>query len=146
MIQIRPYTLNDWEGICNVHDRSRPLELNDSPDGRNFTPLKDDPESAALQQCRLLVACEGDRIIGFSGSHESYLGWLYTDPEYADQGIGRQLLKESLKYTGPHAWTVTFAENKKARQLYESEGFTIKASFVSDDEGFPCEVFKMSLD
>lgn len=74
MIQIRPYTLNDWEGICKVHDRSRPLELNDSPDGRTYTPLKDDPESAALQQCRLLVACEGDRIIGFSGSHESYLG------------------------------------------------------------------------
>lgn len=146
MIQIRPYTLNDWEGICKVHDRSRPLEHKNTPDGFSYIPLKEDPESVALQQCRLLVACEGDRIIGFSGSHESYLGWLYMDPEYSGRGIARQLLKESLKYTGPHAWTVTFADNKRARRFYEREGFTVKDSFVSDDEGFPCEVFRMSLD
>ena len=146
MIHIRPYTLNDWDGICNVHDRSRPLELDDSAQDRNYTPLKDDPENAALQQCRLLVACEGDKIIGFSGSHESYLGWLYLDPDYTGQGIGRQLLKESLKYTGPHTWTVTLAENKRAQKLYESEGFKVRGSFISDEEGFPCEVFKMSLD
>ena len=146
MIQIRPYTLNDWDGICKVHDRSRPLEHSDTPDGRSFTPLKDDPESSALQQCRLLVACEDDRIIGFSGSHETYLGWLYMDPDYSGRGIAKQLLKESLKYTGPHTWTVTFAENKRALKFYESEGFKVKTSFVSDDDGFPCEVFKLSLD
>lgn len=146
MIQIRPYTLNDWDGICQVHDRSRPLELDGTSDGRTFTPLKEDPESSALHQCRLLVACEGDRIIGFSGSHEEYLGWLYLDPDYSGRGIARLLLKESLKYTGPHAWTVTFAGNKKARAFYESEGFRIRNSFLTDEEGFPCEVYKMSRD
>ena len=146
MIQIRPYTINDWDGICKVHDRSRPLEINGSINGTTFTPLKDDPESAALQQCRLLVACEGDRIVGFSGLHEEYLGWLYLDPDYQGRGISRQLLKESLKYTGPHAWTVAFAENKRALKLYESMGFKIKTSFQTEEEGIPCEVYKLSRD
>ena len=92
MIQIRPYTLNDWDGICKVHDRSRPLELSDTPDGRSFTPLKEDPEGTALQQCRLLVACEGDRIVGFSGSHETYLGWLYMDPDYSGLHARQQVV------------------------------------------------------
>lgn len=146
MIYIRPYTLNDWDSICKVHDRSKPHELDGNHLDRTFTPLKDDPESTTLQQCRLLVACEGDKVVGFSGSHETYIGWLYLDPEYTGKGIGRQLLKESLKYTGPHAWTVTLADNKRAQKLYESEGFKVSASFKSDDEGFPCEVFKMTQD
>ncbi|MCZ6673147.1 MAG: GNAT family N-acetyltransferase [Verrucomicrobia bacterium] len=146
MIQIRPYTLNDWDGICRVHDRSRPLELQGSCDERAFIPLNDDPESSALHQCRLLVACEGDKIIGFTGSHEDFLGWLYLDPDFTGRGIAKQLLKECLKYIGPHAWTVTLAGNKRAKKLYESAGFTVKSSFLSDDEGFPCRVYKMSRD
>ncbi|NET40102.1 MAG: GNAT family N-acetyltransferase, partial [Cyanothece sp. SIO1E1] len=134
------------DGICRVHDRSRPLELKDAPSGYSHTPLKEDPESEALKQCRLLVACEGNRVIGFSGSHESFLGWLYMDPEYAGRGIGKKLLNESLKYTGPHTWTVTLADNQSARKLYESAGFTVKDTFVSDDEGFPCKVCKMGMD
>jgi GNAT superfamily N-acetyltransferase len=144
MIQIRPFTLNDWDGICQVHDRSRPIELKDSNIEHSFIPMKEDPESAGLQQCRLLVACDGNRVIGFSGSHEEYLGWLYMDPAYAGRGFTKQLLKESLKYIGPHAWTIALAGDKKSQKLYEDEGFTIRNSFISDDEGFPCEVFKMS--
>ncbi|MCB1122944.1 MAG: GNAT family N-acetyltransferase, partial [Verrucomicrobiae bacterium] len=119
MIQIRPYTRNDWEGICKVHDQSRPLEFEETSQSRQFTPLMEDPEGSALQQCRLLVACEDDQVIGFTGSHEDYLGWLYLDPAYRGQGIARKLLKECLKYTGPHTWTVAMAENKTAIRLYE---------------------------
>jgi ribosomal protein S18 acetylase RimI-like enzyme len=146
MIQIRPYTLNDWQGICQVHDRSRPLEFEETQNKREFTPLDKDPDSVALQQCRLLVACEGDKVIGFSGSHEDYLGWLYLDPEYRGRGIARQLLQESLKYTGPHTWTVTLAENKNALKFYESEGFKVTTSFLSEEEGYPCQVFKLKRD
>lgn len=146
MIHIRPYTLNDWDGICQVHDRSRLLETQESNTQRSLIPLKDDPDGSALHQCRLLVVCEGDKIIGFSGSHEEYLGWLYLDPEYMGRGIARELLKESLKYTGPHAWTVTFVENKRAQKFYESEGFKVRNSFISDDEGYPCQVYRMSRD
>ena len=144
MIRIRPFTRNDWDGVCQVHDRSRPLELQDEQIPLDLIPLKEDPEGAVLQQCRLLVACEGDRIIGFSGSREAYLGWLYLDPDYTGRGIAKQLLKESLKYTGPRTWTVTRATNKRAQALYESEGFSVRDSFVSDDDGYPCEVFKMA--
>jgi putative acetyltransferase len=146
MIQIRPYTLNDWEGICQVHDRSRPIELEESIKERSFTPLNEDPESSAFLQCRILVACEDDKVIGFSGSHEDYLGWLYLDPAYIGRGIARQLLKECLKYTGPHAWTVTLAENKRALKLYQNEGFKVKTSFLSDEEGHVCEAYKLTRD
>jgi ribosomal protein S18 acetylase RimI-like enzyme len=131
MIQIRPYTLNDWEGICQVHDRSRPIELEESIKERSFTPLNEDPESSAFLQCRILV---------------DYLGWLYLDPAYIGRGIARQLLKECLKYTGPHAWTVTLAENKRALKLYQNEGFKVKTSFLSDEEGHVCEAYKLTRD
>ena len=129
-----------------MHDRSRPVELAGSCDERAFIPLKEDPENTAFLQCRLLVACEGDKVIGFSGSHEEYLGWLYLDPEYTGRGIARLLLKESLKYTGPHAWTVTLANNTRAMKLYESEGFKVTDTFISTDEGFPCRVCTMARD
>ena len=129
-----------------MHDRSRPLELEESINERSFTPLNEDPESSALQQCRLLVACEDNKVIGFSGSHEDFLGWLYLDPAYMGRGIAKQLLQECLKYTGPHAWTVALAENKTALRLYKSAGFKVKTSFLSDEEGHPCRVYKMTRD
>ena len=97
MIQVRPYTAKDWDGICQVHDRSRPQELEESLNKNQFTPLNEDPENSALQQCRLLVACEDDRVIGFTGSHEDYLGWLYMDPAYRGRGIAKQLLGKALR-------------------------------------------------
>jgi len=144
MFFIRPYTPKDWDGICQVHDRSLPLELGarDIPD--KVTSLKEDPESMSLQNCRLLVACEDEHIVGFSGCHDDFLGWLYVDPQYNGRGIGRSLLRESLKYTGPHAWTITYTNNTRGIHLYESEGFTIENQFESDDDGNTRSCYRLS--
>ncbi len=144
MFIIRPYTQNDWNDVCHVHDRSRSVELKEANTEHPFMPLNEDPESGMMEQCRLLVACEEDgEVVGFSGSREEYLGWLYVDPDHMGKGVARTLLKESLKYTGPKAWTVTLAENKRARDLYESEGFSSETTYDSDDDGYPCKVTKM---
>jgi len=135
MFFIRPYTPKDWDGVCQVHDRSRPFEFGQQDRPAQVTSLKEDPESFSIQNCRLLVACEDDHIVGFSGCHDDFLGWLYVDPRYSGKGIGRKLLREALKYTGPHAWTITYTDNSRGIHLYESEGFAVEHQFDEDDEG-----------
>jgi class 3 adenylate cyclase len=143
---LRDYRDADWPAVCAVHDRARPDELRDSCDPRAFVPLAEEQEDAeSFQRSRKFVACVGDQIVGFVGIDGTYLSWLYVDPSYHRQGIGRRLLRLGVQFIGPHAWTVALAGNTRARRLYESEGFQVVDTFDSANAGYPCICVRLAL-
>ena len=143
MITIRPYEEKDWKSICAIHDAARPDELHGSCDPRAFVPIEEDDEVEDLKRSDKLVAVDGERVIGFVGVDGKYLAWLYVEPAYYHQGIGRRLLQKGLEVTGSDAWTIVLDGNKNAIQLYRSEGFQETRRFESDNAGYPCTCLRL---
>jgi class 3 adenylate cyclase len=109
-------------------------------------PLAEEQEDAeSFQRSRKFVACMGEQIVGFAGIDGTYLSWLYVDPAYYGQGIGRRLLRLGVQFIGPHAWTVALAGNTRARRLYESEGFQVVETYDSVNAGYPCTCVRLAL-
>ena len=144
-MQIRDFQDSDWDGLCRVHDRARPLELDGSCDPRGFVPLVEDPEAEDLKRCRIFVATDGPEIVGFVAHNADYLAWLYVDPDYQKRGVGRALLRRVLPLMGPTAWTICLSGNLPALRLYESEGFVIVRTFEGDNAGYPCTCHRLEL-
>lgn len=144
-IAIRGYREEDWAAICRVHDRARPDELRGSCDPRAFVPIAQDPEVEDLRRCVKFVACAGDEVVGFAGSDGNYLAWLYVDPAWYRQEIGRRLLRRAMREMGADAWTIVLEGNAAARRLYESEGFRVTRVFEGENAGYPCTCLRMEL-
>lgn len=83
------------------------------------------------------------RVVGFVGVDGDRLAWLYVDPEYYGQGIGRALLQAGLAEMDSRAWTIVLAGNTPACRLYQSEGFREVQRFESDNAGYSCECIRM---
>ncbi len=143
MIKIRPYKEKDWKAVCAIHDAARPDELRGSCDPRAFVPIEEDDEVEDLTRSEKLVAVVENRVVGFVGVDNKYLAWLYVDPAYYHQGIGRRLLQKGLEIIGSDAWTIVLDGNKSAIALYESEGLIEARCFESDNAGYPCTCLRL---
>jgi ribosomal protein S18 acetylase RimI-like enzyme len=143
MIAFRAYEEEDWQAICQTHDRARPDELAGSCDPRAFVPIEQDPEVEQLRTCQKFVACVEGQVIGFVGVDGQYLAWLYVDPEHYGKGIGRELLRIGLREIGTGAWTIVLDGNRHARALYESEGFREVKRFAGENAGYSCTCVRM---
>ena len=143
MIKIRPYEEKDWKSICAIHDAARPDELKGSCDPRAFVPIEQDTEVEDLKRSQKFVAVDGEKVVGFVGTDEKYLAWLYVDPTYYHQGIGRRLLQKGVEIIGEGAWTIVLDGNKYAISLYESEGMKEVHRFESDNAGYPCTCLRL---
>ena len=143
MITYRDYQDEDWNAICRIHDSARPDELKGSCDPRAFIPIEQDEEVEDLKRSQKFVACNGDKVVGFGAVDEKYVSFLYVNPDYYGQGIGRKLLQMSVDAAGPSAWTIVLYKNYPAIGLYESEGFKEVRRFDSDNTGYPCTCIRM---
>ena len=144
-VVIRSYEEADWPHARRIHDLARPNELEGSCDPRAFVPLADDEKDLKeFQACRKLVACLGDRVIGFVGVDGNEVGWLYVDPKETGKGVGRQLLQVALRSINTKAMVHVLDGNARALNLYLSEGFTIASTFKSDNNGYACTVHKLA--
>ena len=143
MITYRNYDDNDWQAICQIHDRARPDELKGSCDPRGFIPIEQDKEVEDLKRSKKFVACKGETVVGFVGVDEDYLAWLYIDPSYYGKGIGRELLRIGIREIGEGAWTIVLDGNKSAIKLYESEGFQETSRFNGENNGYPVTCIKL---
>lgn len=145
-LTIRAYQDDDWLAVCAVHDRARPDELGGSCDPRAFVPLAEEPDdTASFQRSLKFVACVGEQVVGFVGVDATYVSWLYVDPVFYRQGIGRRLLRLAMERIGPQAWTVALAGNLAARRLYESEGFQAIRTYEGTNAGYPCACVELAL-
>lgn len=141
----RFYKDTDWLAASHIHDVARPIELEGSCDARAFVPLAEDKSDLAeFYDCQKIVACLDDQVVGFIGISEADIGWLYVDPTKSRRGIGRQLLRTGLEIIGSKANVHVLDGNTPAINLYQSEGFSVVHSFKSHNNGYPCQVLKLS--
>jgi len=87
----------------------------------------------------VLVACDGDRIVGTGYAlekparhyldHEAYayLGFMYTDPAYRGRGINGDIINGLKKWANEHGLIefrlTVYSENEPALRAYEKVGF-----------------------
>lgn len=143
MLTFRDYEESDWKAICKIHDRARPDELKGSCDPRAFVPIEQDPEVEDLKRARKVVACAAERVVGFVAIDEKYVSFLYVDPSYYGQGIGRKLLQIATQAIGDGAWTIVLGGNRRAIALYQSEGYREVRRFQGENAGYPCTCLRM---
>ena len=144
MIRIRPYFHSDWEAVCQVHDRAQPGEFVQLGDRYPLTPLAQNHNICKLfKACHRFVACHHGQVVGVVASYERYVVLLYTDPDYQSQGIGKRLLNVIIHIIGSPLWTVVLAENHRARQFYQRQGFQEVNSFTGDISGIPCDFIRL---
>lgn len=126
MINIREYQEKDYEEICRIHDLSRKEELKIVGAEKYFTPLKVAPYRDDLFSCKIYVAYDKNKILGFVAVHPQEFDYIYVDPNYQNKGIGFSLAKTALKYMQRPVILNVFTENIKAKKLYQKLGFQSK--------------------
>jgi len=143
-LTIRNYLDTDWLVTCNIHDQARLIELIGSCDARAFVPLAEDkPDILAFKRSIKHVACIEDKVVGFVGTDKAEVSWLYVDPCFQGQGVGRQLLEHGLAVIDAKAATYVLEGNSIARKLYESAGFKVVQQFDSNNNGYACSVLRL---
>src|SRR5262245_24983866 len=94
---IRSYTQSDWPQVCRVHDPARVQELAyGQVDPGAYRPMVEAAEGDEFFISETLVACLGEIIVGFISWNRDLITWLYVDPAYQRQGIGRKLMQAAL--------------------------------------------------
>lgn len=147
-IMIRPYQAADWARLCEIHDRARLDELRGSVDLAAFLPLADTAETEGLFDGQVWVACRGDQVVGFVAAADDEITWLYVDPDFYGQGIGRQLLHYAVAECGATVTTEALAGNTPAINLYRSAGFEIvetRTGKLNGNEQFPATGVKLQF-
>ena len=128
---IRPYTADDWERVCRVHDLARRDELAAAGLDSAFLPLEQTADSEGFHDYTIWVA-ELDRIvIGFVAFTSDELAWLYVDPTFYRRGVGTALIQKALAETKASLYAEVLDGNEAAIQVYHNAGFEV----VGHDSG-----------
>ena len=81
----------------------------------------------ALRKLTILVAEDGDALVGYAELGDGELHRLYVETALQGQGIGRALLEAVLAHprlaTAPRVVLQVWDQNERAIRLYESVGF-----------------------
>ena len=125
MLAIRPYEIDDWHAIAEVHDAARLIELRLTVGEEAFLSLAETAENEGLFSGEVWVATDDDRVVGFVAVRHDEITWLYVDPAHHRHGIGRALLAHAVDRCGPVARTETLVGNEPALALYLSAGFEV---------------------
>ena len=130
-MKIRPYTPADWDAVREIYDLSKPDEMRGGVDIGAVVPLQQDAAGLALfRESVIVVAYDGERVIGFAGHKDNYISWLFVHPACRRRGAARALLTEILRrLQGPVTLHVG-PWNHAARRLYEELGFVTDGEFT----------------
>ena len=141
-MHVRRYESADWSAICAVHDAARRVELEWSGGSERFVPLGSTSAADDLLAHEVWVADDG-ALRGFAAVRGAHVGWLYVDPAYARQGVGRLLLRHAVAHCRPPPATIgALVGNAPALRLYASEGFVVTRRLqihLSGNPRFPAE-------
>lgn len=123
-IVIREYQQEDWPRLIEIHDNARVVELQLAGLSDAFIPLAEAAFKEGLFDYNVCVALVNDKVLGFVAYSDDELAWLYVDPLYKSQGIGKCLAKYVVENTAKRPFCVEVLEkNEPAIHLYKSMGF-----------------------
>src|SRR5207245_1008865 len=96
-------------------------------------------------QSKTVVACDGERVVGFASHRGAYVTWMYVDPAWRRRGVGAALMRTVLVRTGKDAWLNTLAGNAAAVAFYRKWGFVAVKEMPGSCDGYPCWTLRMAL-
>ena len=139
-IVIRPYTSDDWEGVCRVHDAARPIEVAEFMPPDTVPVMRDAAiVDGEFYESNVYVACDdAGEVVGFIAVHGEELTWMYVAPHVHRRGVGRRLVEHVREELGPHGYVLAAQENRGAYAFYQAVGFRPVAFFPGETRGFPC--------
>jgi ribosomal protein S18 acetylase RimI-like enzyme len=139
-VHLRPYIDSDWSSLQSIHDRARLDELRNSVGVEAFLSLEETAASEGLLDGELWVAESNMRVVGFVAFTFDELTWLYVDPDFYRNGIGRLLLTHALSRVADEVTTEVLVGNEAALSLYLAVGFAIErtvAGKLTGNERYP---------
>lgn len=143
---IRDYKPEDWDTICKIFDLAKPDEMRGSCNTNAVLPLTEDKNLIQLfNNSRIIVAALDEEIVGFAGFSGQLISWLFVDPAYYRQGIGKKLLDTVLSYVGEKAYLNVAKYNEPAKTLYFSRGFHIVNEYHGLYNGFEAVALRLAL-
>jgi ribosomal protein S18 acetylase RimI-like enzyme len=145
-VSIREYREDDWQVVCQIHDRARPMEVAGFMPRDVVLPMEQSATADGFFQSKTSVAYLDDgRIVGFVSIRPPELTWCYVDPSLHRQGIGRKLVEHVLSILGADGFVLCNAENPTALAFYKSFGFIIAARFPGEVQGYRCECVRLTM-
>ncbi|MEM9005891.1 MAG: N-acetyltransferase [Cyanobacteria bacterium P01_F01_bin.86] len=125
MVNTRSYQSTDWLRLCEIHDASRLDELSLTVGMDAFLTLEQTAESEGLFEDKLVVAEVDGVVRGFVAYSDEELTWLYVDPQFYRQGVGRSLIRHVVADSTSAIELEVLEGNTPALKLYLSEGFRV---------------------
>lgn len=137
---IRKYENSDFDQLCHVMDRARMQELNTANMEQVFIQLRDAPYLEYLLECKIYVAVNEERLVGFVGLRPHELSFLYVDPTFQKHGVGKKLIEFALKQLERPIKLEVFTDNLAAKALYEKYGFKVVKTVIEKwSDEYPVE-------
>ena len=119
---LEPATLEDAGEIASLYLASRADALPYLPRLHTDDDVQGWIASVVLRQCRIWVARQDGRIVGFLALDGDELDQLYLLPGHYRQGIGSRLLALAKRESSGRLHLYTFQRNARARAFYETHG------------------------
>jgi putative acetyltransferase len=124
VLEIRLVETSELEAVVRVWNETKRDTYDFIPIERNRTV--DEDRGFFLERvvpvCRIWVAAEGARIVGFVALRDSYVDRLYVHPSAQRGGVGAALLGQAQTSSPAGIELHTHVKNRKARAFYEKHG------------------------
>jgi GNAT superfamily N-acetyltransferase len=126
-MHIRPYTTEDWDRVCQIHDAARRDELAAAGLAAAFLTLEETAGNEGFHEYTVRVAEVEGRLVGFAAYTADELAWLYVEPSSYRKGVGTALIKHAPQRFGElersaaqgHAVTLQSARELRATGKHE---------------------------
>lgn len=122
-MKIKAYEKQYFDQLGMVMDKARMQELMSENLEQVFVAFRDAPYLDYLMSCKIFLAFEDEKLVGFIGFKPGKIEFIYVDPDKQGRGIATMLV---------------FTNNKQAKSLYKKFGFkTIKTVTEKWSDEYP---------
>lgn len=130
-ITIRNATRRDLDIIAGIFTRARRTlafvpELHSEDEDKGFV------RDVLYKTCRIRLAFYERRACGFAAIEDGWIRQIHVDPGHFGLGVGSALIRDAKAHE-PRLELWCFADNARARNLYERHGF--KPAEFTDGSG-----------
>lgn len=137
-MKIKAYEKQYFDQLGMVMDKARMQELKSENLEEVFVAFRDAPYLDYLMSCKIFLAFEDVKLVGFIGFKPGKIEFIYVDPDKQGRGIATMLMEKALNKLKRPIKLEVFTNNKQAKSLYKKFGFkTIKTVTEKWSDEYP---------
>lgn len=137
-MKIKAYEKQYFDQLGMVMDKARMQELKSENLEQVFVAFRDVPYLDYLMSCKIFLAFEDEKLVGFIGFKSGKIEFIYVDPNKQGRGIATMLMEKALNELKRPIKLEVFTNNKQAKSLYKKFGFkTIKTVTEKWSDEYP---------